>query len=198
MENKDILDEQASMDTPQPDNLTTEPVDNDETVSVTAEETTESASAEGFVAETDRIGSELAELKDKYLRLYADFENFRRRTAKEKLDLISNANEGVLKALIPVVDDFERAMQSMENTEDVAALKEGVSLIYTKFFKTLEGKGLKPMISKGEPFDADLHESVTQFPAPSPDLKGKVIDEIEKGYYLNDKVIRFAKVIVGS
>ena len=106
--------------------------------------------------------------------------------------------KGVLKALIPVVDDFERAMQSIENTDDVAAVKEGVSLIYNKLFKTLEGKGLKPMVSKGEPFDADLHESVTQFPAPSDDLKGKVIEEIEKGYYLNDKVIRFAKVIVGS
>ncbi|QDK83713.1 nucleotide exchange factor GrpE [Spirosoma sp. KCTC 42546] len=201
MENKDILDEQASMDTQQPDNLTTDTDSSDEAVTATvgeSDETTEPASAESFVAETNKIGSELAELKDKYLRLYADFENFRRRTAKEKLDLISNANEGVLKALIPVVDDFERAMQSIESTNDVAALKEGVSLIYTKLFKTLEGKGLKPMTSKGEPFNADLHESVTQFPAPSDDLKGKVIDEIEKGYYLNDKVIRFAKVIVGS
>lgn len=201
MENKDILDDQASTNTQQPDNLT-----NEEAVTVNggeAEETSESASAEDFAAGTgtsdrDRVGSELAELKDKYLRLYADFENFRRRTAKEKLDLIGNANEGLLQALIPVVDDFERAMQSIENTDDVAAVKEGVSLIYNKLFKTLESKGLKPMVSKGEPFNADLHESVTQFPAPSADQKGKVIDEIEKGYYLNDKVIRFAKVIVGS
>ncbi|WP_080055703.1 nucleotide exchange factor GrpE [Spirosoma aerolatum] len=196
MENKDILDEQASMDTPQPDNLT-----NEEAVTVNGgetEEPTQTAPADDFIAETNRIGSELAELKDKYLRLYADFENFRRRTAKEKLDLIGNANEGVLQALIPVVDDFERALQSIDKTDDVAAVKEGVSLIYNKLFKTLESKGLKPMVSKGEPFNADLHESVTQFPAPSEDLKGKVIDEIEKGYYLNDKVIRFAKVIVGS
>ena len=201
MENKDILDDQASSDTQQPDNLTTEeavtvnggePAEADETTS------TESVVAEAAPAEPEKSGSEVAELKDKYLRLYADFENFRRRTAKEKLELINNANEGVLKALIPVVDDFERAMQSIENTNDVAALKEGVSLIYNKLFKTLEGKGLKPMVSKGEAFDADLHESVTQFPAPSDDLKGKVIEEIEKGYYLNDKVIRFAKVIVGS
>jgi len=201
MENKDILDDQSSANTQQPDNLTTDPSDREEAVTVNGgepEATTETASAEGFVAETNRIGSELAELKDKYLRLYADFENFRRRTAKEKLDLIGNANEGLLQALIPVVDDFERAMQSMETAEDVAAVKEGVSLIYNKLFKTLESKGLKPMTSKGEPFNADLHESVTQFPAPSDDLKGKVIDEIEKGYYLNDKVIRFAKVIVGS
>ncbi|MBN8825532.1 MULTISPECIES: nucleotide exchange factor GrpE [unclassified Spirosoma] len=196
MENKDILDEQASMDTPQPDNLT-----NEEAVTVNGGETEDpkqTAPADDFIAETNRIGSELAELKDKYLRLYADFENFRRRTAKEKLDLIGNANESVLQSMIPVVDDFERALQSIDKTDDVAAVKEGVSLIYNKLFKTLESKGLKPMVSKGEPFNADLHESVTQFPAPSEDLKGKVIDEIEKGYYLNDKVIRFAKVIVGS
>lgn len=201
MENKDILDEETSMHTQQPDDLTTE-----EAINVNGgepEETTENTSVDSVAAETDEIPSgqsnnELAELKDKYLRLYADFENFRRRTAREKLELISNANEGLLQALIPVVDDFERAMQSIENTNDVAALKEGVSLIYNKLFKTLESKGLKPMVSKGEPFNADLHESVTQFPAPSADLKGKVIDEVEKGYYLNDKVIRFAKVIVGS
>ena len=202
MENKDILDDQASADMQQPDNLTTE-----EAVTVNGgepDDTAEAIPTEEVVAEaqtapeSDKTTRELAELKDKYLRLYADLENFRRRTAKEKLELISNANESLLQALIPVVDDFQRAMQSIENTDDVAALKEGVSLIYNKLFKTLEGKGLKPMVAKGEPFDADLHESVTQFPAPSDDLKGKVIEEIEKGYYLNDKVIRFAKVIVGS
>ena len=202
MENKDILDEETSTDTQQPDNLTSE-----EAVTVNGgdpTDTSESTPVETAVAEmpeeiqVEKTTRELAELKDKYLRLYADFENFRRRTAKEKLDLIGNANEGVLQALIPVVDDFERAMQSIDSTDDLAAVKEGVSLIYSKLFKTLEAKGLKPMVSKGEPFNADLHESVTQFPAPSDDLKGKVIDEIEKGYYLNDKVIRFAKVIVGS
>ena len=196
MENNDILDEQTSADTQQPDNLTTE-----EALDINGgepDETLETEPADDFIAETDRVGSELAELKDKYLRLYADFENFRRRTAKEKLELIGTANEGLLKALIPVVDDFERAMHSIETTSDIEAVKEGISLIYTKLDKTLESKGLKPMVSKGEPFNADLHESVTQFPAPSDDLKGKVIDEVEKGYYLNDKVIRFAKVIVGS
>ncbi len=223
MENKDILDEQVSTDMQQPDNLTTDtsdgaPADRDEAVTTATadrdeavtinggepEEPTEMTPTEEVVAEvetepeSDKTSRELGELKDKYLRLYADFENFRRRTAREKLDLIGNANEGMLQALIPVVDDFERAMQSIENTNDVAALKEGVSLIHNKLFRTLEGKGLKPMVAKGEPFNADLHESVTQFPAPSDDLKGKVIDEIEKGYYLNDKVIRFAKVIVGS
>ena len=211
MENKSTLDEQSSTNTQQPDNLTTATADREEAVTINggepeevateeAEPTAEAPEIEPAAAEQATAGStnEVAELKDKYLRLYADFENFRRRTAKEKLDLIGSANEGLLKALIPVIDDFERAIQSMEKTEDVAALKEGVSLIYNKLYKTLEGKGLKPMTSKGEPFNADLHESVTQFPAPSDDLKGKVIDEVEKGYYLNDKVIRFAKVIVGS
>ncbi|MBD2701652.1 nucleotide exchange factor GrpE [Spirosoma sp. BT702] len=203
MENKDILDEQASADTQQPDNLTTDDainINGGEPEEMADVEVTDDvvADTETAPADTKKVGSELAELKDKYLRLYADFENFRRRTAKEKLDLISNANEGLLQALIPVVDDFERAMQSIDTTDDITAVKEGITLIYNKFFKTLENKGLKPMTSKGESFNADLHESVTQFPAPSEDMKGKVIEEIEKGYYLNDKVIRFAKVIVGS
>ncbi|GAB3760907.1 nucleotide exchange factor GrpE [Spirosoma pomorum] len=191
MENKENLDENPASAAQQPDSLATDELTTDEAVTVNGGEADETTTSEP-------ANRELAELKDKYLRLYADFENFRRRTAKEKLELISNANEGLLQALIPVVDDFERAMQSIDKTDDIAAVKEGVSLIYAKLFKTLENKGLKPMVSKGEPFNADLHESVTQFPAPSEDMKGKVIDEVEKGYYLNDKVIRFAKVIVGS
>ena len=151
--------------------------------------------------ETDPLETakqEIAELKDKYLRLYADFENFRRRTSKEKLELLSTASADVIKLILPVVDDFERAKVSFDSSVDTVALKEGVDLIYTKLYKTLESKGLKPMESKGETFDVELHESIAQFPAPSDDLKGKVIDEIEKGYYLNDKVIRYAKVIVGA
>jgi molecular chaperone GrpE len=153
------------------------------------------------VHETDPLDAaklEIAELKDKYLRLYADFENFRRRTSKEKLELISTAGADIVKLILPVVDDFERAMVSFDSTTDTGALKEGVDLIYTKLYKTLESKGLKPMDAKGETFDADIHESIAQFPAASDDLKGKVIDEIEKGYYLNDKVLRYAKVIVGA
>jgi len=142
--------------------------------------------------------AEIAELKDKYLRLYADFENFRRRTAKEKLEMISGASADMVKLILPVVDDFERAKVSFDSSTDIDALKEGVDLIYTKLYKTLESKGLKAMESKGADFDAEIHESIAQFPAPSEDLKGKVIDEIEKGYYLNDKVIRYAKVIVGA
>ncbi|NIJ51934.1 nucleotide exchange factor GrpE [Dyadobacter arcticus] len=146
----------------------------------------------------DLAKKEITELKDKYLRLYADFENFRRRTAKEKLEMISGASADTVKLILPIVDDFERAKVSFDSSTEIDALKEGVDLIYTKLFKTLESKGLRPMVSKGETFDVEIHESIAQFPAPSEELKGKVIDEIEKGYYLNDKVIRYAKVIVGS
>lgn len=146
----------------------------------------------------DAAKAEIAELKDKYLRLYADFENFRRRTAKEKLEMISAASADTVKLILPIVDDFERAKVSFDSSTEIEALKEGVDLIYTKLYKALESKGLKAMESKGADFDAEIHESIAQFPAPSEDLKGKVIDEIEKGYYLNDKVIRYAKVIVGA
>lgn len=142
---------------------------------------------------------EAEELKDKYLRLYSEFENFRRRTSKEKLDLMKSANEDVLVNLLPVLDDFERAQKSMTDASDIEAVKEGVILIHNKLFRTLESKGLKPMESPvGKEFNSEYQEAITQIPAPSGDLKGKVIDEVEKGYYLHDKVIRFAKVIIGS
>lgn len=138
------------------------------------------------------------ELNDKYLRLYSEFENFRRRTAKERLDLMKSAGEDVCKLLLPIIDDFERARANMEKASDVPSVKEGVELIYHKLVKELTNKGLKPMEAKGQVFDSEFHEAITQIPAPSDDMKGKVVDEIEKGYFLNDKVIRFAKVVVGS
>ncbi len=143
------------------------------------------------------IEYQLAEAKDKYLRLYADFENFRRRTAKEKIDMIHNATEGLIKDLIPVIDDFERANKSFETVTEIEPIKEGIALIFNKLQKTLASKGLKGMDSKGQEFDVELHECITQF-AAGEDNKGKVIEEIEKGYSLNDKVIRYAKVVVGS
>ncbi len=170
--------------------------DNLENQAETATESEQAPEKELDPIESYKI--EVAELKDKYLRLYADFENFRRRTAKEKLEMFSSANADMMKAVLPIVDDFERAKHSFETATDMDAIKEGIDLIYTKLFKTLESKGLKPMVSKGEAFDAEIHESIAQFPAPSEDLKGKVVDEIEKGYLLNDKVIRYAKVVVGS
>jgi len=144
------------------------------------------------------MGEKLDELNDKYLRLFSEFDNFRKRTQKEKLELYKTASEDVMAALLPVLDDFERALKvSEENGVDAGHL-EGVELIYNKFRKTLEQKGLECMDSQGKEFDTDFHEAITNIPAPSPDMKGKVVDVIEKGYKLNDKVIRFAKVVVGS
>lgn len=138
------------------------------------------------------------ELNDKYLRLYSDFDNFRKRTIKEKGDLISSAGGDIMKELLGVLDDFERAIGSNENSEDPESLKEGFQLIYNKFKNTLIQKGLKPMDSKGEKFDIDLHEAITNIPAQDDSDKGKVMDVIEKGYFLNDKVLRYAKVVVGQ
>lgn len=144
------------------------------------------------------LNSKVAELNDKYLRLYSEFDNFRRRTAKEKIELIQNAGEDVFKNLLPVVDDFERAVKSNAEVTDVKVITDGMNLIYNKFKNTLTQKGLEEMKSIGEPFNTDLHEAITNVPVPSEDLKGKVIDELEKGYVLNGKVIRFAKVVIGS
>ncbi|UII33434.1 nucleotide exchange factor GrpE [Fulvivirga ulvae] len=150
--------------------------------------------------EVERLKDELAESKDKYLRLYSEFENFRRRTAKEKLDMVQTANEDLMAALIPVIDDFERAEKSFEDkSTDLNAVKEGVQLIHNKFKKVLEQKGLKAMEGKeGMDFDSEYHEAITQIPAPKKSLKGKVVDVVEKGYMLKDKVIRYAKVVIGN
>lgn len=135
--------------------------------------------------------------KEKYLRLYSEFENFRRRTNKERIDLMQNASKDIVKELLPIIDDMERGIKALKDVGNDSAI-EGMELIYKKLYSTLEKKGLKPMVSVGEVFDSELHEAVTQFAAPTPEMKGKVIDEIEKGYFLNDKVLRFAKVVVGN
>jgi molecular chaperone GrpE len=139
-----------------------------------------------------------AELNDKFLRLYAEFDNFRKRSNKEKVDLIINANAGVLTDLIPVLDDFERAILNNESATEIEVVKEGFFLIYNKFKGLMESKGLKPMKAKGQPFDSELHEAIANIPASSNKEKGKVIEDVEKGYYLNEKVIRYAKVVVGQ
>jgi len=138
------------------------------------------------------------EYKDKFVRLYAEFENYRRRTKQERLDLIVSANGGLLKDLLPVLDDLDRAVANNEQLEDVAALREGFKLIQNKFKQILLSKGLKEMEAKGLTFDSDLHEAIANIPAPEEALKGKVIDDVERGYFLNDKVLRFAKVVVGQ
>ncbi|MBC7448894.1 MAG: nucleotide exchange factor GrpE [Hymenobacteraceae bacterium] len=149
-------------------------------------------------AEASAAGSEAAELKDKYLRLLADFENYKRRTSKERIELFKTANQELMVALLPVLDDFERTRHHTANATDVQALRDGLDIVYHKLTKTLEQKGLQPMEVTGHPFDADLHEAITQIPAPSDELRGKVIDAVERGYYLNDKVLRHAKVVLGS
>lgn len=139
------------------------------------------------------MGEKLAEAQDKYVRLYSEYENYRKRTNMEKADLIINGSKDMIKAILPVVDDMERALQAM--AEDDAA-KEGVQLIFNKLMNILSQKGLKPIEAKGQKFDENLHEAVTQFPATEESQKGTVMDVVEKGYYLNDKVLRYAKVVV--
>ncbi len=154
-----------------------------------------SGDAESEKSDFDKLKDELSEFKDKYLRLYSEFDNFRKRTSKEKLDLIQNANEQLLVALLPIVDDFERASKAGEENQDL----EGYKLIQDKFNKSMEKQGVKIMkVEAGNDFDPDFHEAITQIPAPSEKLKGKIVDVVEKGYLLNEKVIRYAKVVVGN
>lgn len=140
-----------------------------------------------------------AELNDRYLRLYSDFDNFRKRTLKEKAEMSRYATEGIIVKLLPVLDDFDRALKAADvSTDSGQAMKAGIELIFNKFHSILQQQGLTLMHTSGETFDTDFHEAVTNIPAPSPEMKGKILDELEKGYLLHDKVIRYAKVVVGS
>ncbi|OJW83539.1 MAG: nucleotide exchange factor GrpE [Bacteroidetes bacterium 46-16] len=148
--------------------------------------------------EEEKLRAELDETKDKYLRLVAEFDNFRRRNAKERIELIQVAGKDIVQSLLEVLDDMARAEKQMESAGDVASLKEGTSLVFNKLRNILQQKGLQVMESKGKEFNPDLHEAITEIPAPADEMKGKVIDEVEPGYYLNDKLIRYAKVVVGK
>lgn len=152
----------------------------------------------GTEDEWEKCQAELAEQKDKYLRLFAEFDNFKRRTAKERIEQMATAGKEVITDLLDVLDDADRAESLMTKTDDAAVIKEGVQLVFAKLRHRLEQKGLKPMQSIAQAFDADLHEAITEIPAPNPDMQGKVMDEVQKGYYLSDKIIRFAKVVVGK
>ncbi len=165
-----------------------------------AENLTENVAAEATQqgSETEKLQAELAEMKDKYLRLYSEFDNYKRRTAKERVETMQTASKELMVALLPVLDDLDRTSKSLETAESIEALKEGVALVSHKLWRTLEQKGLKPLEAKGKPFDSEVHEAVTQIPAPSEELKGKVVDELEKGYLLNEKIIRYAKVVIGN
>lgn len=153
--------------------------------------------------EGDTMSADVAQLlkdeKDKYLRLYSEFDNYRKRTAKDRLEWMQTASKDLIVSLLPVIDDFERALKAMEqSTENNDTAKEGILLIYNKLMGLMQKSGLQAVNSIGEVFDVEKHEAITQFAAPSEDLKGKVIDEVEKGYMLHDKIIRFAKVVVGN
>ncbi|SDY10672.1 nucleotide exchange factor GrpE [Hymenobacter psychrophilus] len=173
---------------PQDDNMT-------DPAATAAGEMTDEATPE---ADASAAGNELADLKDKYLRLAAEFENYKRRTSKERIDLFKTAGQELMVALLPILDDFERARHHTQATDDANAVREAVDIIQNKLQKTLQQKGLVAMEAKGTAFDSELHEAITQIPAPSEDLKGKIVDEVEKGYYLGDKVLRHAKVVLGQ
>jgi molecular chaperone GrpE len=146
----------------------------------------------------EKINAELQEQKDKYIRLFAEFDNYRRRTAKENIEMRQTAGKEIIVSLLDVLDDCERAQKQLETSGDVQQFAEGSLLIFNKLKKTLESKGVKPMNSLDTDFDVEKHEAITEIPIPDKNKKGKVIDEIQKGYYLNDKIIRFAKVVVGK
>ena len=180
----------------------TEDVTIEESVNTENTEQAEAEEAEAPQEETieDKLAlaeARVAELEKERLYKQAEFDNFRKRIIKEKAELILNGGRKVLEAMLPVIDDLERALQHIETAEDVEAVREGVDLIYKKFLKVMEAQGVTQMKTEGVDFNTDFHEAVTQFPAPTPELKGKVIDCTEKGYMLNDTVLRFAKVVVG-
>ncbi len=177
---------------------------NEETVNNTEEMNNENTDSQENSEVTEEVKSEptaeekYAELNNKYLRIHAEFDNYRKRTNKEKIDIIGNASASVLKDMIPVIDDFERAILNNKEVDDATSIKQGFELIYNKFVNTLKSRGLTPMDSIGQDFNPDIHEAIANVPAPKKKQKGKVIDAVEKGYTLNDKVIRFAKVVVGQ
>ena len=147
---------------------------------------------------TDKLQAEIAEQKDKYIRLFAEFDNFKRRSAKERIELMQTAGKEVITSLLDVLDDCDRAEKQIQSSNDIEQIKQGVGLVFNKLRTTLQARGLKVMDTINTDFDVEKHEAITEIPAPTPDLSSKVIDEVQKGYYLNDKIIRFAKVVVGK
>jgi molecular chaperone GrpE len=146
----------------------------------------------------EKAEMDLLELKDRHIRLQAEFDNYRKRTLRERMELLKTANESLLISLLPVIDDFDRANQTLDAVEEESPVKDGIKLIYTKFQEFLKQNGIKEIEAKEQNFDTDLHEAITKIPAPTKELKGKIVDVVQKGYYLNDKVIRFSKVIIGE
>ncbi|WP_207512364.1 nucleotide exchange factor GrpE [Longitalea luteola] len=168
-------------------------VNTDESISGSSQPNEPVASEEAV----EKLKAEITELKDKYLRQVAEFENFKRRTAKERIEMIQTAGKEVVTSLLEVLDDCDRAEKQLQ-ASDNQPLKEGIQLVFNKLRTTLQSKGVKPMLTIGTDFNPDQHEAITEIPAPSEELKGKVVDEVQKGYYMNEKIIRFAKVVVGK
>ncbi len=193
-ENTELTDEQKAQ--PEGDNADDKTSETDNSQDKSAANDTDTTAQD--TDKGDDLQKKYDELNDRYLRLMAEFDNYRKRTLKEKMDLTKYAEEDVIKGILPVVDNMERAIKSLESATDVNAVKEGIDLIYKKFLEFLEKRGIKEIEALHKELDTDLHEAVTKFAAPSEDLKGKIIDVIEKGYYLHDKVIRYAKVVVGE
>jgi len=156
----------------------------------------EQTSKEEPLDELTRAQRDAADWKDKYMRLYAEFDNFRKRSMKEKSEILATTSGELMKELLPVIDDFDRAVQANASVTDIEVVREGFVLIHQKIYKKLESRGLKPIDAKGKPFDTDFHEAITQIPMP--DMAGKVVDEVEKGYTLHEKVIRYSKVVIGQ
>ena len=178
-----------------------ENVNNEEATNLQEEQSNaadETAGSDNVSGEVEALQKKYNELNDSHLRLMAEFDNYRKRTLREKSELIKNGGESALTHLLPVVDDFERALQNIRSAEDIKAVTEGVELIYSKFMSYLSHQNVKPIETVGEPFDAETSEAVAMIPAPEPDMKGKVLDCVQTGYTLNDKVIRHAKVVVGE
>ena len=164
----------------------------------TNEESTPLSGEEQLTQELEEAKATIAEQKDKYLRLSAEFDNYRKRTMKEKAELILNGGEKSISSILPIIDDLERAIKTMETTEDVKSIKEGIQLIYNKFLSILSQNGVKPIDTKDQPLNTDYHEAIAVIPAPMEEQKGKILDCVQTGYTLNDKVIRHAKVVVGE
>lgn len=172
--------------------------DSDKQEEITDEKDGEKAAQEEDPKKTKSPVDELGDMKDKYLRLYAEFDNYRKRTLKERHDLVKLAAQDVIKAILPAVDDLDRAIRIADADDNDETVPEGIRLVYNKLLKSLEQQGVKPMETTGADFDPELHEALTKIPAPTEDLKGKIIDTVERGYYLNDKIVRYAKVVIGE
>ncbi len=192
---EEVVDEQVTT------NENVEETLNDESEEQVVDEIETEVEEDGLSPEEKKIEEltgKVSELNDRYLRLSAEYDNYRKRTLKERMELTKSAGEGLLKGILPVVDDFDRAISHLGEASDLKAVKEGIDLIYNKFQEFLKQNGVSEIEAKEKEFDTDLHEAITKIPAPTEDLKGKVIDCIEKGYMLNDKVMRFSKVVVGE